>query len=172
MTEFLKSIATAFFKRYDDLADFCFVFPSKRSGSFFQKYLKEVLPAGRVILSPNIITISDFIEKLSGLVVDNRIDLLFRLYAEYQRLQPDEPIEFDRFLPWGDTILSDFNDIDMYDVNAEALFKNLSDFKDIQSDYLTEDQKKVISEYFGNAKPWESANRFWRQFNNEYKGST
>lgn len=165
MVEFLKSIASAFYEKYENLTDFCFVFPSKRSGNFFRKYLKESLPANKSILSPHILTINDFIADLSGLVIDNRIDLLFRLYKEYQKLQTDDSVDFDKFMMWGETILSDFNDVDMYDVNADLLFKNMSDFKEIQSDYLTDEQKKIISEYFGNASPWKSTNRFWRHFN-------
>lgn len=164
MSEFLKTIATQFYTTYGDLSDFCFVFPSKRSGNFFRKYLKETLPTDKFMLSPKIQTINDFIVDTSGLVVDNRIDLLFRLYKEYQRLRPEENIDFDRFMPWGDTILSDFNDIDMYDVNPDALFKNLSDYKEIQSDYLTDEQRKIISEYFGITNPNESTNKFWKHF--------
>ena len=40
MLPFLKSVACAYAGRYADLSEFCFLFPNKRSGTFFLKYLQ------------------------------------------------------------------------------------------------------------------------------------
>lgn len=147
-----------------------FVFPSKRAGTFFTRYISNVLKSTNIkrpSLMPRICTITDIIEQVSDCVCDDRIDLLIILYQEYCKLQPIgvNPPEFDQFWPWGDTILSDFNDIDMYMADAEQLFKNLSDFKEIQTDYLTNDQKEVVERYFRMKMPMSHTKKFWQHFN-------
>lgn len=167
MTKFLKSVADAFCSEYEDLSEFCFVFPNKRAGTFFKKYMIEVTAnvVDRCIVIPDITTISDFVVNLSGREINNRIDLLFTLYEEYNKLN-DEQIDFDKFRAWGEVVLSDFSDVDMYGVNPDAIFRNLEEFRKIQTNYLTEEQKQVISEYFGDRQPWNSVESFWLHFNN------
>nr|MDE6668981.1 hypothetical protein [Muribaculaceae bacterium] len=77
---FLKSVAEAYAFRYSDYSDICMLFPNKRSGRFFLKYLKETLSKDLTVVAPNIMTISDFVQMLAGRVVNNRIDSLLLLY--------------------------------------------------------------------------------------------
>ena len=50
MTPFLYRIAQAFYKKYgNEISRLAFVFPNRRSGIFFQKYLAEV--SGKPIFS-------------------------------------------------------------------------------------------------------------------------
>lgn len=165
MTSFLRSIAEAYTNHYNDLSNFCFVFPNKRSGSFFLKHLNDLIK-GKVALSPKIMTISDFVAQTCKRDINNRLDLLFLLYKEYTKLI-DENIEFDKFRAWGDTILSDFNEVDMSCVNPDSLFKNIKDYKEIQANYLTEQQQEIINDYFGNNDPVNSTQSFWNHFNTQ-----
>ena len=165
MTSFLRSIAEAYTNHYNDLSNFCFVFPNKRSGSFFLKHLNDLIK-GKVALSPKIMTISDFVAQTCNRDINNRLDLLFLLYKEYTKLI-DENIEFDKFRAWGDTILSDFNEVDMSCVNPDSLFKNIKDYKEIQANYLTEQQQEIINDYFGNNDPVNSTQSFWNHFNTQ-----
>ncbi|MDE7407463.1 MAG: hypothetical protein K2M76_03490, partial [Muribaculaceae bacterium] len=59
------------------------------------------------------------------------------------------PIDFDRFLFWGDMLLADFNDVDMYLADAAQLFKNVKNYKEIGSNYLTPEQMDIIRRYWG-----------------------
>lgn len=165
MTSFLRSIAEAYTNHYNDLSNFCFVFPNKRSGSFFLKHLNDLIK-GKVALSPKIMTISDFVAQTCNRDINNRLDLLFLLYKEYTKLI-DENIEFDKFRAWGDTILSDFNEVDMSCVNPDSLFKNVKDYKEIQANYLSEQQQEIINDYFGNNDPVNSTQSFWNHFNTQ-----
>lgn len=165
MTSFLRSIAEAYTNHYNDLSNFCFVFPNKRSGSFFLKHLNDLIK-GKVALSPKIMTISDFVAQTCKRDINNRLDLLFLLYKEYTKLI-DKNIEFDKFRAWGDTILSDFNEVDMSCVNPDSLFKNIKDYKEIQANYLTEQQQEIINDYFGNNDPVNSTQSFWNHFNTQ-----
>lgn len=175
MMTFLQSIAKAYSERYNNLSNFCFVFPNKRAGSFFLKSLSREASKS-AILAPRVTTISDLAEGLSGRIVDSRIDLLFILYKSYCQLIQETKksesdnskspvIDFDDFRMWGETVLNDFSEIDMYGVNPDEIFKNLKDFREIASNYLTDEQKKVLEEYFGYQPGVEkTAESFWKSF--------
>ena len=173
MQTFLESIACAYTGRYEDLSEFCFVFPNKRSGSFFLRHLQNIWETPHV--TPEVTTITDVATELSGLLPDSRIDMLFRLFECYKevigrhvRKREDEAVEvsvdFDRFRIWGETVLNDFNEVDIQLVNADEIFKNVKDFKEISSTFVTEEQKQVMEEYFGYTGLWDGEERFWREF--------
>ncbi len=167
MTPFLKSVARAYAGRYADLSELTFVFPSKRAGTFFLKYLRQ--EALRPMLAPEVITISDFVSEVADRVQAGRVDQLLRLYNAYRAmLSDDTPVDFDAFRGWGETVLSDFNEIDMYGVSADEIFKNVKDYREIASNFLTEEQKRVMEEYFGRpvGEPG-TAEKFWRDFGEE-----
>ncbi len=170
MLPFLQSIAKAYASRYNDLSEVCFLFPNKRSATFFLKYLKEEYRR-HALLAPEVKTISDFVSDLSGLVVASRLDMLFILYECYREIsglpiseeENDDAINFDSFIGWGETVLSDFNEADLYLVNTEEIFKNVKDFREITSTFLTEEQRKVMAEYFGHTDPGDPTS-FWQNF--------
>ncbi|MDE7409437.1 MAG: hypothetical protein K2N09_05385, partial [Muribaculaceae bacterium] len=165
---FLQSVARAYVSSCKDLSGHLFVFPSRRACTFFLKNLTLELK-GRVSMLPKVMTMSDFVEKVSGRVVANRIELLFIMYQAYvalQKSQGSEVQEFDRFRRWGETALSDFNEVDMQDADPDEIFKNVRDLKEISSNFLTEEQLKVMEEFFGQAyDPGETVRGFWKNFN-------
>ncbi len=168
---FLDSVARAYTSEFDDLSEFCFVFPNKRSGTFFLRALSRSLE-NRCIIAPEVISITDFMTKVSGLNVDSRIDLLFRLYKIYCRLRGKDLVsadtggllDFDSFRSWGETALSDFSDVDNYNVDADALFKNVRDFREISTNFLNDDQLDVLQRYFGYRPRREDPEGFWKHF--------
>ncbi len=166
---FLKSIARAYASSGKDLSGYMFVFPSRRACTFFLKRLTNELH-GRVAMLPKVTTMSDFVENASGRIVASRIELLFIMYQAYVRLQKESGAtaiqEFDRFRRWGETALSDFNEVDMQDTDPDEIFKNVKDLKEISSNFLTEEQLKVMEEFFGQAyEPAAVAEGFWKNFN-------
>lgn len=170
MIPFLKSVARAYARRYDDLSGFCFLFPNKRSGTFFLKYLREEA-GGKAMLMPDIQAVSDFVARLSGRVVASRLDQLFMLYACYCRLlgveaDDEEGVRFDEFRTWGETVLSDFSDVDMQLVDPHEIFKNVKDFREIASNFLSPEQREVLEEYFGHYEP-EPGEGLWKMFEDE-----
>ena len=166
---FLESIVLAYADRHKDLSDYLFVFPSRRACTFFLKNLTIALK-GRVALLPEVITMSELVEKVSGRVVASRMDLLFIMYQAYVNLQKSSKEtsiqEFDRFRRWGETALSDFNEVDMQDIDPDEIFKNVKDLREISSNFLTEEQLKVMEEFFGQIyDPATTAKEFWKDFN-------
>lgn len=160
-TPFLQLVARAYARNTApaDLADICFVFPNKRSIAFFLRYLDEELSSVPHI-EPHVATISDFVMSLSPLAEATRYEQLFILYNEYKKLSPDVA-EFDRFLFWGEMILSDFNDVDRHLVNSTELFRNLIELREINSTYLTDEQRDIIHRYWGDDLPGDHLKRFW-----------
>ena len=131
MTPFLKQIASLFYGEYkENISKYAFVFPNRRAGLFFQKYLADI--AGKPLFSPTILTINDLFVQLSGKQKADHIGLLIELYAIYTRISASNET-FDSFLHWGEMLLSDFDDVDKYMVDANKLFKNIQDLKEIDN---------------------------------------
>lgn len=147
MKPFLESIASIYLEKHkSELKEYCFIFPNRRSGVFFKKYLTDLSP--EYLILPEITTISDFITGLAQITIPSNLELIMSLYEEYQELLNNEGVEpddFDKFLFWGNMILSDFNDVDRYLADAEKIFLNVKDYKEISSNFLTEDQIKILS---------------------------
>lgn len=165
MEPFLSKVAEVYIQNESKkLVDYCFVFPNKRSGAFFRKYLSEALEMP--ILLPEIITISDLISEFSVGIEASRYEQLFILYNVYKSIS-DEVVEFDQFQFWGDMILNDFNDVDRYLVDPKQLFINVQRLKEINSNYLTEEQIKIINKYWGENRSFDSIEKFWKHLDNE-----
>ena len=164
MEPFLKKIARTFYeKEKQNLTNFAFIFPNRRAGLFFRKYLAE--SAEKPIFSPAILTIKDLFEHLSGLQLCDHIQLLFKLYSVYKRITQTEET-FDHFLFWGEIMLNDFDDIDKYIVNSEQLFSNLSDLKalDINPiEYLTIEQLSAIRSFWSGFGEEETSTSIFRK---------
>ena len=146
MTPFLKQVAAHYLAT--DIQDTCFIFPNRRSSVFFRKYLGDLLResgSGRPLHAPQSLTINDFFCKVYGGGVTDRIRLLLELYESYRKVYPKaEPL--DEFIFWGEVILADFGDVDKALADAESLFTNVADFKDIQDDYshLSDAQREAV----------------------------
>lgn len=149
---FLQKVAEAYaYNESSSISRYCFVLPNRRSCTFFESYLSNALEKTMGI-SPEIISITDFIERQSKLAEAGRVELLLLLYQTYRQLAEKYNAAyapFDQFLYLGDTLLSDFNDIDRYLVDAREVYNNVRNLNDIQTDYLTDEQRSVIKEYWG-----------------------
>lgn len=114
---------------------------------FFKNYL---ISAGKgTFWMPDIYSISDFIEKFSGLERADPIDISFELYDLYCSLSKNSE-KYDDFYYWGEMMIRDFDDIDKYMVDAEQLFLNLSGLKEIDNFLggFEKEQVEVIREFW------------------------
>lgn len=150
MKPFLYRVANIFYAQFgNELYKHTFVFPNKRAGVFFQKYLSEI--AGKPIFSPTIVTIQELFVGLSPYQTADRIALLTELYRCYQQIgNADE--SFDDFLFWGEMLLNDFDDVDKYLIDARQLFRNVRDLKSLEDDksYLSASQIEAIRRFWSN----------------------
>lgn len=175
MIPFLMSVAKAYASRYSDLSDVLFLFPNKRAGTFFLKYLHGAIDRSRPVIAPRVLPVEEFIERLSGLVIADRLTLLFHLFSAYRDFtgisDPDADKAFDRFISWGETVIRDFGEVDRYLVDPDEIFRNVKDLREISTDFLTDEQREVMSSYFGYTASSETIGGFWRTFNEPEEGS-
>ena len=148
--KFLAEIAKIYLDQYAGFEEeVTIVFPNRRAGLFFQKYLSSLVIDP--VWSPRISSIEDFIKGLSNLQSGDRLDLIFDLYKVFTSINKSKE-DFDRFYYWGNIMLQDFDEIDKFLIDAELLFKNLAHVKDIENslDYLEEEQRKLIASFWSN----------------------
>ena len=153
MKPFLYQVASLFYEKWEaEVSRLAFVFPNRRTGLFFQKYLSEV--AETPLFSPTILTINDLFIQLSGKQSADRISMLFILYDIYIR-QSGSTETFDEFLYWGEMLLNDFDDIDKYMANARMLFSNVTDLREIENDFdfLSDEQIAAIRSFWSSFYP-------------------
>ncbi|MDO4754742.1 MAG: PD-(D/E)XK nuclease family protein [Parabacteroides sp.] len=153
MKPFLYQIASLFFSTYGaDVSRLAFVFPNRRAGLFFQKYLSEV--SAKPLFSPTILTINDLFVQLSGKQTADRISMLFKLYEIY-RDRSGSTETFDEFLYWGEMLLNDFDDVDKYMADARMLFSNVTDLREIENDFsfLSPEQIAAIRTFWSSFYP-------------------
>jgi len=153
MIPFLYNVAQAYYKNFGSkISRFTFVFPNRRAGIFFQHYLTQI--ANKPMFSPEILTVTDLFEKLSPYKKADRIEMLFLLFDIYKQISATSET-FDEFLYWGEMLLNDFDDVDKYLVDAQQLFRNIKDLREIDAgfDFLTESQVEAIRRFWSNFLP-------------------
>lgn len=153
MKPFLYQVASLFYEQYgSEISTLAFVFPNRRTGLFFQKYLSGI--AQQPVFSPTILTINDLFIQLSGKQLADKISMLFILYDIYIRISGSTET-FDEFLYWGEMLLNDFDDVDKYMANARMLFTNVTDLKEIEDDFsfLTSEQIAAIRTFWSSFYP-------------------
>lgn len=147
---FIGECASYLYKKYGtEISNIKIVLPSRRAALFFNLELSRLI-GNTPIWQPKFCSIDNLFGELSGLVVAERLKLLVVLYNIYTKYHQES---FDKFYYWGEMLLSDFEAIDNYMVDARLLFENSADIKDIelQFDYISEEDAEEIR-------------RFWRHF--------
>jgi len=150
MTYFLEHIAESLLKEFGNtLNRHCLVFPNRRAGLYFLKYLAARIE--KPVWAPSTLTINELFRSYSSLELAGNEILLFELYKVYANLKkPHET--FDDFYYWGDMLLNDFDDVDKYIVDATLLFRNVLDIKNIDQQFgsLTDTQIEIIRKFWTN----------------------
>lgn len=152
---FLYSVAETYYEEYKhDIHRVRFVFPNRRAGVFFQKYLASFID--KTIFLPEITTINAFISDLSGLEALDNLDLMFELYTIYAKASGIEE-SFDEFYFWGNILLSDFDEIDKFLVDAKLLYSNILSIKEIEAAFagLEPEQVEAIQAFWSNFQDQE-----------------
>lgn len=166
--KFLQQIAKIYAEKLTPTSQLLFVFPNRRAGLFFRKELLALVK--KPVFAPDITDINSLAATISPLQKANDIELLFALYESYVhvRSQHTEDIEsIDAFVPFGTTLLGDFNEIDKYLIDTKLLFSNIADLKNLndQSQFLSEEQIAALNSFWGKVQNKRNENlSFNRQF--------
>ena len=153
MDSFLNLLAKDLVKRHGhDFEHLTILFPNKRAGLFLARELASLID--RPVWMPEILTLSEFIERHIHLKKAEDLPLTIKLYKAYCDCSGSTE-RFDDFYFWGHMLLGDFDDIDKYLVDARGLFSNLIALKEIESrfPYLTAEQVEVIRHFWSSFHP-------------------
>ena len=150
----------------------CYVFPTKRAGVFFRQALLRQFTCpsptgclwhgkgfhpnpkgtrGTGFFLPAILTIEEFIEKLTRQSITDELTLLFELFKLYQQRDLslwEKGLDFDRFYAWGRVILKDYDEIDRYLADASKIYSGLQELKEIEHVFgFNEDLREIMANF-------------------------
>ena len=153
METFLQLVAHDLCRKVgQDLSRTVIIFPNKRAGLFFNEALAAEYQ--KPIWAPAYLTISELFAQLSPYRQADSIRLVCELYKVFLQ-QTGSTETLDDFYFWGELLISDFDDVDKNLVNADRLFTNLKDLKEMADnfDFLDEEQKEALQLFFHNFSP-------------------
>lgn len=153
MNSFLYRVAEAFYTNENEqVSKLTFVFPNRRAGLFFRKYLSEL--TSKPLFSPEILTINECFASASSLQLSDKLSNLFLLYSIYKKISTTDE-SFDSFIFWGEMLLNDFDEVDKYLVDAGQLFRNVTELNEIERlfNILSERQITAIRQFWKNFIP-------------------
>ncbi len=174
MKAFLEKVADHIYDNHKNhLQDLSVVVPNRRAALFLGKYLSS--KTDKPIWSPQFYSIEDFVFKLSGFQLVPLIDLLFELYSVHIEIEGAKKHSFDRFNGWGQLLLKDFNDIDLYLKDADEVFRYLSEAKAISLWHLdpnriTKMEREYLSFYSSLGIYYKKLNERLSKKNLAYQG--
>ena len=174
MKKFLDKAATFILDNCrEDSLHTAIIFPNRRTEVFLKNHLKQKVD--KDFWLPEFYTTDEFMVKASGLQKLDPVLIYFELFKIHQEIAGADARSIDDFLVWAPVILSDFNDIDLYQANAEAVFTNLSETKAMEAwnpdgRPLTELQQNYLS-FFRSLFPYYiKLNELLREKNAGYTG--
>ena len=150
MKTFLQLVAQDLHSKIgNDLSRVAIVFPNKRASLFFNEHLAS--QSDHPIWSPAYVSISELFQQLSDQKLGDPIRLVCELYKIFREETKSEE-SLDDFYFWGELLISDFDDVDKNLVDADKLFTNLQDLKNIMDDFdfLDKEQEDAIRQFFQN----------------------
>ncbi|UFH47031.1 PD-(D/E)XK nuclease family protein [Flavobacterium galactosidilyticum] len=159
-TSFLDKIASVLIENFSDtLSDTIVVLPNKRAKIFLIEALKNQVD--RNILSPEIISIEDFVQNIAGIRTVDPIELLFEFYEVYLSITDKANQQsFELFANWAKTLLQDFNEIDRYLLDPYHVLSYLKDIEDIKKWGIEVENKTDLLEKYID---------FWKLLPNYYQ---
>ena len=145
---FIQKVANYIFDEKLELQHLTVVLPSERAKKYLTSALFTVY--GKPIIAPEIVTMDRWVKSYSSESVIDKTRALIRLFEiQLKDAKTIEDHSFDEFLTWGNILLADYNEIDRYLLDADQVFRNLADIKEIEQwsfgeAELTESQKRFM----------------------------
>ena len=157
---FLDKIAKVLIDTYSEkLSNTIVVLPNKRAKIFLVEALKIQVDIN--ILSPEIISIEEFIQEVASVRSVDPIELLFEFYEVYLSItEKSGQKSFEVFANWAKTLLQDFNEIDRYLLDPSHVLSYLKDIEDIKKWGIEVENKTQLLENYID---------FWKLLPNYYQ---
>ena len=157
---FLDKIAAVLIENYSSkLSNTIVVLPNKRAKIFLVEALKKQVSTN--ILSPEIISVEEFIQDIASIRNIDPIELLFEFYEVYLSITDKQNQQsFELFANWAKTLLQDFNEIDRYLLDPSHVLSYLKDIEDIKKWGIEVENKTQLLENYID---------FWKLLPNYYQ---
>lgn len=172
---FLDQIAIELVQKYsDDFSKVVVILPNKRAKIFLIEALKNQISG--TIFCPEISSIEDFIQEISGIRSIDAIELLFEFYEVYLSVTSKQNQQsFELFANWAKMLLQDFNEIDRYLLDPTHVLSYLKDIEDIKKwGIAVENKTQLLENYidFWKLLPhyYESLYHYLRNKKTGYQG--
>ncbi len=170
---FLEDTALRIVQKFHDYQRVYVILPNRRSAGKIRKNVAEHISLPNFL--PEIMAIRDFVFSFSGLEEIDEFKLLLLLFDEFKKhfTKKENAIDFDDFLFLGQYILSDFDAIEkeLKEQKIEKLFRFISEIREIDAvfDFLNDEQKIILKEFWANVEISEDTNlvksyfvEFWK----------
>ena len=132
MKTFLSESITRILKENKDLSKITVVLPTQRLCSIFVSLLSKEINSPQ--FSPNIYSIRDFVSNLSDLSKASKTEEYLNLYKVYKEVFKNNATEdFENFIKWAPTLISDFNKIDSNMIDSKLIFKDLYEYQKMEN---------------------------------------
>jgi len=128
---FLNESIVRILKENKDLSKITVILPTQRLCSIFISLLSKEINSPR--FSPNVYSIKDFIADLSDLSKASKAEEYLYLYKVYKEVFKNNQTEdFENFIKWAPTLISDFNKIDTNIIDSKLIFKDLYEYQKME----------------------------------------
>ncbi|PTX60583.1 PD-(D/E)XK nuclease superfamily protein [Kordia periserrulae] len=157
MKSFLSHVVEYILTTNTNISNLTLVLPSKRAGVFLKHELSQQIQ--QTSFAPDILSIEELVEQISGYTSVSNTELLFEFYSIYKELTPKNAQEpFDSFSKWAQILLQDFNEIDRYLINHKEIFNYLSAIQRIQQWSPDKEPSDLMTNYL---KFWDKLEQYY-----------
>ncbi|EDP96885.1 PD-(D/E)XK nuclease family protein [Kordia algicida OT-1] len=162
MKSFLSHVVHYILENNTNISNLTLVLPSKRAGVFLKHELSQQIQ--KTSFAPNILSIEELVEEISGYTSVSNTELLFEFYTVYKELTPKDAQEpFDSFSKWAQILLQDFNEIDRYLISHKDIFNYLSAIQRIQQWSPDKEPSDLMNNYL---KFWDKLEHYYGALTN------
>lgn len=151
MKKFLEQTAEKILKKHgNDLSRVLVLTPNQRSCIYFRNALQNLTE--RSVFAPEISTLQNFLLAQSTLTLADNIELITDLYSCHKQIGGSQT--FDEFIGSANTILSDFDELDLQMADTKIFFKNLERLQSMKMWEPGEQPDEYVIRY----------RKFWEEF--------
>lgn len=147
MSTFIERIASELLENHRPMHQTLVLLPNQRAELFLREALKPHLDEPTLL--PLFSTVDSFISSAAQLTTIEPLVLLLELHqayneARYEAMPEKEPEALGAFLSWGQTLLSDFGEIDRYLLNPAHVLGDLYNIQKLEEWDLSPEQQTAL----------------------------
>jgi len=163
-TSFLEELALAVLNS-KNMGECAVVLPSFRAVTAFKRVFTNI--ATKACRMPQVMTLGAFMEGDGEFQIADNLEILARLY-QVQLNHTEEKKDFSLFLNWGSVALADFHQIDHHMKDANQVFKNLRDIKEIE-EWSFDTSKKLTEAQISFMNQWDRLPHLYKDLHERLK---